>query len=83
MATATDFFAFGCKRTDRLDIKTPISKYVAKTYGKEQAADILQDIEEVTRRRTEVVAVSGGGPSEGAKEICARSGSVQSPGPYS
>lgn len=73
MSSGSDFLSFACKRTDRLDIKSPIGKYVTKAYGKEQAEDIFQDVEEVTRRRTEVVAVSGGGASDGAKEILARS----------
>lgn len=72
MASASDFLSFSCKRTDRLDIKTPIAKYVQKAYGRDQSEDILLDVEEVVRRRTETVAVSGGGPSDGAKEILAR-----------
>eukprot|EP00210_Caulerpa_lentillifera_P000893 g864.t1 len=71
MSAASDFLSFSCKRTERVELKRPISKYVGRTYGNEQATDISADIDEVCRRRTEVVAVSGGGTSDTAKDIYA------------
>lgn len=73
MAAGSDFLSFNCKRTDRLDIKTPLSKYVHNSCASDRMESIYLDIEELVRRRTEATAVSGGGPSDGSKEILARS----------
>ena len=75
MAAATEFLAFGFKHTDSLDIKTPLMKYVVTVYDKERADDISRDIDEVTRRRREVVDVisgEGNGSRRDDKEIFAR-----------
>lgn len=71
MSSTGDFLTFSSKRTERIDLKRPITKYIERTYGKDQVSDMSADIDEVCRRRSEVVAVSGGGTSDSAKDIYA------------
>lgn len=69
MSSAAQFLTFSCKRTEQIEVKRPILSYVLRTYGTEQAASITDDINEVSRRRSEVVVASNNETMDKAHDI--------------
>jgi hypothetical protein len=57
--------AVHCKRTDALDVKSPILTYVRNTYGDADAEDAADDLEAIQGLRAELVTAQGS--SQGAK----------------
>lgn len=66
------FLSVGCKRTDNVVLKDPILKYVRSVYGEQQVEDVASDMDEVSQLRAGVVASSGGGSGDSAKDTLAR-----------
>lgn len=56
---ANIMLAVHCKKTDALDIKTPIADYVAMTYGDSQAADAGDDLDGIQSQRDQIVGMGG------------------------
>ncbi|KAK9820581.1 hypothetical protein WJX72_011897 [[Myrmecia] bisecta] len=56
---ATLLLAVHCKKTDSLDLKTPIWNYIASTYSDQQANDASDDLAVVQQLRGEVVGLTG------------------------
>ena len=51
--------AVHCKKTEAVDLKTPIWKYIAATYSEQQANDAADDLATVQQLRTEFVGLTG------------------------
>ena len=56
---STLLLAVHCKKTDSLDLKTPIWNYIANTYSDQQANDASDDLAVVQQLRGEVVGLTG------------------------
>ena len=54
--------AVHCKKTDAVDLKTPIANYIAATYTEQQANDAADDLATVQQLRTEIVGLTGSLP---------------------
>ena len=54
--------AVHCKKTDAVDLKTPIFSYIARTYTEQQANDAADDLATVQQLRTEIVGLTGSLP---------------------
>lgn len=51
--------AVHCKKSDPVDLKTPIWTYIASTYGEKPANDASDDLATVQTLRNEVVGLTG------------------------
>jgi programmed cell death 6-interacting protein len=54
--------AVHCKKTDSVDLKTPIWNYIAATYSEHQANDAADDLATVQQLRSEIVGLTGSLP---------------------
>ncbi|GMH40651.1 hypothetical protein BSKO_08555 [Bryopsis sp. KO-2023] len=66
------YLSIGCKRTDHTELKDPILRYVRKVYGDQQVEEVSSDLDEVVQLRSEVVALSGDGSSDTARDTLQR-----------
>ena len=55
--------AVHCKKTDQVDLKGPISKYITSTYGAQQATDAGDDLATVQQLRNDVAGLTGALPT--------------------
>lgn len=69
----TSFLAVSCKRSEKVDLKTPILKYVRSAYGQQRADDAATDLDEVQKLRNDVLVACMGASSEAARDTLARS----------
>lgn len=54
--------AVHCKKSDSVDLKTPIWNYIATTYSETQANDAAEDLAAVQGLRSEIVGLTGSLP---------------------
>lgn len=55
--------AVHCKKTDQVDLKGPICKYITATYGDHQAKDAGDDLAAVQQLRNDVAGLTGALPA--------------------
>ena len=55
--------AVHCKKTDQVDIKAPILKFITATYGDRQANDAADDLANVQQLRNDVSGLTGALPA--------------------
>ncbi|KAK9909798.1 hypothetical protein WJX75_007558 [Coccomyxa subellipsoidea] len=60
--TPSMLLAVHCKKTDSVDLKTPIWNYIAATYSEHQANDAADDLATVQQLRSEIVGLTGSLP---------------------
>ncbi len=54
--------AVHCKKTDSIDLRTPIWNYIALTYSESQANDAADDLATVQQLRSDIVGLTGSLP---------------------
>eukprot|EP00208_Stichococcus_sp_RCC1054_P002835 CAMPEP_0206140322 /NCGR_PEP_ID=MMETSP1473-20131121/9097_1 /ASSEMBLY_ACC=CAM_ASM_001109 /TAXON_ID=1461547 /ORGANISM="Stichococcus sp, Strain RCC1054" /LENGTH=740 /DNA_ID=CAMNT_0053534441 /DNA_START=308 /DNA_END=2527 /DNA_ORIENTATION=- len=55
--------ALHCKKTDAVDLKSPIWEYITNTYSVEQANDASEDLEVIQGQRGQIVGMAGALPA--------------------
>ena len=55
--------AVHCKKTESVDLKTPLLAYIKSVYSERDATEAADDLDSVQKLRTEVAAVSSGAPA--------------------
>ena len=67
--------AVHCKKTDQVDLKGPISKYISSTYGPQQATDAADDLATAQQLRNDVAGLTGALPM--LRDTLAKCGALQ------
>ena len=67
--------AVHCKKTDQVDLKGPINKYISSTYGPQQATDAADDLATAQQLRSDVAGLTGALPM--LRDTLAKCGALQ------
>eukprot|EP00891_Asterochloris_glomerata_P000589 jgi/Astpho2/589/e_gw1.00013.8.1_t len=64
MGPASMLLAVHCKKSDPVDLRTPISQYIAITYSEQQAREAADDLASVNQLRSDVINLTGSLPQQ-------------------
>ena len=64
MGPASMLLAVHCKKSDPVDLRTPISQYIAITYSEQQAREAADDLASVNQLRNDVINLTGSLPQQ-------------------
>ncbi len=48
-----------CKKSDKVDLRTPLWNYISRNYSPSQAQEAAEDLSTVQAQRDEVIALTG------------------------
>lgn len=54
-----NLLAVQCKKSEAVDLRTPVYQYIAHTYSEQQARDAYDDLAAVQEERTEISGLVG------------------------
>jgi programmed cell death 6-interacting protein len=61
-----------CKRTESLDLKTPLSKYILSTYTETEAREAEDDLEAIQQLRASITLASSNAMQPGMRDSLAK-----------
>lgn len=64
--------AVHCKKTDNVDLKTPVHKYISNTYSETEAREAEDDLETIQQLRSTIANASTNGMQPGMRDSLAK-----------